>query len=511
MEAEKVFANGRRNLLEVTQKGGVDLKDVVSSNCTVYGTDPSLMTNSRLFARFLSRFRWYNPWAGVDEDAYCREHGVSPPSLDKAWAFYEYETLARYYTDESKPGAMIRADAGDGQHNTRLYPFFATPVKELKDFGIGVRLYFSTLLVLSANLLVAGFFNVPLMNYFWNYAAGGKEGIDNSIRGSAICDDNQWVQCDSCTNEYDYDYEAYRLDGGNALKNTCNVEDWLVPGVMSYIGTVVLLCLCGFWFFHVQRKAEVAFDEDMQTASDYAVKVSNPPPDATDPDEWKKFFQRFCEKGVVSVTIVLNNAKLISALVKRRAILKKLKAMLPLGIDLSDRVAVANAVSASVSHRFCNLSFLFGSAESSHQALLDQEEKIRRLMTERYKAVAVYVVFETEQGQRNALHALSTGKLSIWQNTLDKSKFKGNTLTVQEVAESVHFDFKDVKTVLDDKRTVRDRAIKLVQSTDSKDDIESAIKFRGTKVLSVKESCEPNDVRWKDLEVNTKVRHFRGR
>ena len=283
-EADKILEQGRRNFLEVT-KQGVDLKDV-ETNCPIYGIDPSQMTNSRLFSRFMSRFRWYNPWASVNKQEYYNKTGTYPPSLDEAWAYYEFETLARYYVDETNPSEMVRAQMGDRTRPTQLYPYWRTPVKELMDFGVSVRLYFSTLLVLGTTLLVAGLFNIPLYRYFWNYAPEtDKNGIDGAIRGSAICNQNQWVQCESCNYDTNsVDYEAYRLDGQNALQNTCDFDQWLLPGILSYLGTVVLVALCGIWFFYVQRKAEIKFDEEMQTASDYAIKITNPPPDATDPE-----------------------------------------------------------------------------------------------------------------------------------------------------------------------------------------------------------------------------------
>jgi hypothetical protein len=56
-------------------------------------------------------------------------------------------------------------------------------------------------------------------------------------------------------------------------------------------------------------------DEAEQTAQDYSLMVNDPDPDATDPDEWKKFFSQFGHVSYVSVAI--NNATLMKELANR--------------------------------------------------------------------------------------------------------------------------------------------------------------------------------------------------
>ena len=55
---------------------------------------------------------------------------------------------------------------------------------------------------------------------------------------------------------------------------------------------IVAIALYLFCFEILKRK-EVCFDEAAQTASDYSIRIENPPGDATDPDEWKAFFSQF--------------------------------------------------------------------------------------------------------------------------------------------------------------------------------------------------------------------------
>lgn len=221
--------------------------------------------------------------------------------------------------------------------------------------------------------------------------------------------------------------------------------------------------------------------------------------------EWKAFLDRFADdKGIATCTIALDNAKLLVALIQRRKLLKQLKKMLPHGTDVTDSKGLAQVVAENTVHRWCRVPF-WPTPASKHNQLLDCEQRIRQLMNCEYKAVAVYVIFESERGQRNALHALSTGKWFVWNNRVDTSKFEGNVIKVKEVTEAGKFDLNDVSTALHDQAAVQDRTIRLVDSTESTS-VDKAIMFRGKHVLNVKEAPEPNDVRWKDIQVNGKVR-----
>ncbi len=61
-----------------------------------------------------------------------------------------------------------------------------------------------------------------------------------------------------------------------------------------------------------------------QTAQDYSIVVKDPNPDATDPEEWRTFFEAHFGP-VTYVTVALNNGELLKALATRRGILEKIK------------------------------------------------------------------------------------------------------------------------------------------------------------------------------------------
>ncbi|CAB9508020.1 protease [Seminavis robusta] len=480
--------------------------------------DPSEMTFSRRAARYLSRFRWYYPRV-------AERRGEA--SLDAAWHHYEHVTLPRCYQkvpkhtqhdgndDDEASFHFVRASTSERERPTTLYPVFSSPLKELTNFGVSTRMYFSTLLVLAGILGLAGLLNIPLMVYFGGYAQDGKDGVNyfgvQSIRASALCDSTTWVECESC-NENAHEYPSYRLDGTRVRRNICNFDDWLVHGLCSYAATVAVLVLV-FLASWKQRKAEIVFDEAIQTASDYSIKISNPPPDAVHPEEWRQFFNHYAtgtsgshgksKKGVVMVTIALNNAKLLRALIARRQKLQQLSYCLPRGTDMTDSVLVWNLILTTTTKPWLSMFYLANDATKLWHDIVQLEDEIRTLVQQKYKAVAVFVTFETERSQRNCLHALSTGKIHVWHNQLDQHKLKvrGKVFRVYESLRS--------SSLWDclENDPQQEHTIQLGgDGDDSTASLSKALLFRGCLVLNIKEAIEPSNIRWGDLQASTRQR-----
>jgi hypothetical protein len=59
-----------------------------------------------------------------------------------------------------------RLPLGHHQDASELYPAWTTPVGRLKDFGVGVAVYFETLLSLSIICLIAGLLYLPSIHYY---------------------------------------------------------------------------------------------------------------------------------------------------------------------------------------------------------------------------------------------------------------------------------------------------------------------------------------------------------
>lgn len=246
-------------------------------------------TFSRRCAEYLSQYEWYFPQKNKGK-------GVN---LETAWSYYERFTLPRHLCDATamKSSNLERASPGEAERETKLYPAFTTPREELGDFGIGIGLYFTTLNVVACITLFAGIFNLPLLIYYASDEYGGSEKPESYfLRGSAICTNAPWVICIDCDDGeagvdsfYSNDQKTARyateVGDGNTIfvrKNMCPLPDlWIM--ICSFGSVLVVL----FGLMAMDRYmsiAEVRFDENEQTVTDYSVQIENPPVKALDPN-----------------------------------------------------------------------------------------------------------------------------------------------------------------------------------------------------------------------------------
>ena len=120
--------------------------------------------------------------------------------------------------------------------------------------------------------------------------------------------------------------------------------------------------------------------------------------------------------------------RLLTKLLKRRRLLKELRGVLP-NIDLEDEKSVETALTEACRRREDNRSCLGNAINPLLRvlgfALPDSEiwsrlkattEEIKSLQKLHYHASAVFVTFETEQGQRTALEALNASKIEVFTN-----------------------------------------------------------------------------------------------
>lgn len=339
-------------------------------------------------------------------------------------------------------------------------------------------MYFSSLSSVFVIFILAGCLNIYNMFYYSSdtYDPGPDgEGrtfsLVDMLKFSAVCTAREWVVCtEGCaenkgywtsifTNEY---YGATVVNGEEVVlinRTTCSPAE-LSPGMVNY-GTLMLLIICMGLYNWYLAKREVRFDEDNSSPSDYTIVVRNPPGDAVDPDEWRDFFDTFSDKAVTLCTVALNNEQLLNKLVQRRRDIKTLKRRFPDGVelDLNDEAAVDTAVENRMRYRegeeaqrnclckmiCCVFTPLFRclgyslTAEFMWNRIKSTTEEIKELQKKEYHAAAIYVTFETEEGQRNALGALNFSEMAIMTNTsvgFDSSAlFRGKVLRVDEASE----------------------------------------------------------------------------
>ena len=346
-------------------------------------------------------------------------------------------------------------------------------------------MYFSSLSTLFIIFILAGCLNIYNMYYYSSPEYDTQQGgwsLNNMLHFSVVCTDREWVVCaEGCKDPsaigywdsmFTNEYYGTASDGTILInKTTCNPAQFK-QGMINY-GTLMLLILCMGLYAWYLSKREVRFDEDNTSAPDYTVVVHNPPQNtdaALNPDEWRDFFDQFSDKGVTLVTVALNNEQLLNKLVQRRKDIKLLKNCFPMGVevDVDNHPAVDAAVENAKRYRHgeeasqsCAVKCLssiflpilrrFGLAlteEMLWKRIKTSTTEIQELQQQEYQASAVYVTFETEEGQRTALAAMRASETELITNkaiNLDPSNlFYGQVLRLEEAPEPNSVRWRDL-------------------------------------------------------------------
>lgn len=448
--------------------------------------DPDTMTMSRRFVlNSLINKKWYNPHANSSDSSNSNEtESTSIPSLREAWAYFEHLTLPRYLVpqegDESDGSKFDIAVPGEIYYKTRLYnPFTADP-SQMADLGIAVGLYFATLRTFAFIMIIAGLMNIPkLFFYAGETYSNSQKGMSWFLKGSAACNVHEFVPCaGDCLEgsplgrgeEYRYQTIANQL-GENVtfvLRNSCDGAIFRI-GIANFITIVfVTLAMIGLaWYLH---KLQTDFDVDEQTAQDYSITISNPPPDARDPKEWKEFFEtKFsdCDGGVhvTFCTIGVNNDAFLNLVVKRRELLRSIKYAIPhefenkedTDMTLDELASIVEKIKKERGFFKMLMDKVLGGIPSMYKALLKLNEEIKSAAqsnSDGFPVSNVFVMFETEAAQRHVLKNIMVSPYNAMKN--------------------------NVKALKDENYL-----------------------FRGKTVLKVAEAEEPSTIRWHELNVTT--------
>mmetsp|Transcript_13898 Transcript_13898/g.28341 ORF Transcript_13898/g.28341 Transcript_13898/m.28341 type:complete len:1352 (-) Transcript_13898:32-4087(-) len=445
------------------------------------------MTYGRRIALKLQNYSWYQP-RGTHWDF----NGLG---LQSAWAHFEHSVLPRYISkalasrknasvgldddddddwlyspgqnkgSQERKGDLQRAEPGESESPTKLYSTLSTPLSQMGDFGLGVGLYFSSLRAIALISLVAGLINLPNILYFASdvYSANQPD-VNFLLKGSALCTEQVWVPCPTCPIDK-YENSRDRIAGTTtvtpdgelqtlmfAMKNTCDGATMNV-GIVN-LATLGFIVLATIALSAYQKRKVVEFDEQEQTAQDYSIEISNPPKDATEPEEWKKFFESRFGVHTTCCTVTIDNDLLVKALAERREVLHQIEEKIKEG-------AAANTLSlseyaAKVEHRRGLIGYIKSRISPGIPELVDRltvlNQKIQGLAQQNYRATKVFCTFETESMQRDIISEMKVGPMTAHMN-------------------SVHA-------------------------------INPNLLFRGEIVLDVREAEEPSTIRWMDLDVS---------
>ena len=300
--------------------------------------------------------------------------GYEKPSIEVAKQFFEANLPHRIASVHHQTGYRMANkgetyDASSGER-AMLFPFWKSTLADLDLFGIGIGLYFRQLLALG---IVCALCAVLLLFPTLKNAAVCDQGSIGLLTGSAVGCDRQ------------------ALDVG-----------WhAVPDI--------LVCLMLLTWAAAASKAEAAavkvIDEHMQTPSDYAIVVENPPLER-DPDVWQAHFAEWGQ--VVFITVSLNNGDLLEALAKKRSLeLKITNKDAQLGLK---GIEAENEPKPSALGRFMGAKTI----KELTAAKAELEQKIEQLAAPAtpYKPNRVYVIFNKEADKQRCMHDCSTSRLA---------------------------------------------------------------------------------------------------
>lgn len=264
------------------------------------------------------------------------------------------------------------------------------------------------------------------------------------------------------------DQTDFRYCPGGRM-NTCVLDKDTASYTMAIFVVLILIC---YAFDQLIEHANTIQDESEQTASDYSVVVMDPRPDATDPDDWKHFFEEQCGFGkVVCVTVALNNAKLM----KQLAALDFINEQLRFEIDEDAMKSVPTSYQEQISKAdpadglpldedfskwcggFGGCLQLLGIGQDAAYFVKKQKickSKIAELKDgpkpgEKYSAVRIFAIFEDEHSQRKCLHTMAMGIIPAMLDTKSAVPLKyqrnGNVLDVREAPEATNIIYENLE------------------------------------------------------------------
>jgi len=391
-----------------------------------------------------------------------------------------------YFSEEIRPRREFQPDLGDhgewrkvefGKRGGELYNVITTTPWDLREFGLGVAMYFQTLQLLCVTFFLCGMFQTQAISYYKSdkyshrqVAEADGTPVPGMLRGSAVCT----VQETVCLNEDCTDI---------GQRNLCMMG--ARQAFFDITMTIALLVLFSA-VATVQNQVSAALDESIQTAQDYSIIVDDPGPNDGDPEVWRKFFGQFGHPTFI--TIAKDNGPLLRAIAKRRLIMREIIMCIGNGESsmeedddgILDMTWDGKTFKETLDIWASGSNAKTGDSKTKKRELIEKtgafgmkpvkkwkaalgkvNEELQKALTgaetKPYVPSKIFVTFETEVGQRKCLKALSMG-----------------TLTAA-------FDM-------------------------GKEKIPQEYIFGDNNILSVKESPEPTEVFWEDVDVTFQKR-----
>ena len=222
------------------------------------------------------------------------------PSVAQARKFRRKFILPRRRLEKAKDGRLQwkRLAPGEHIHNSRKYHECDVPLASLTEFGEGWLLYFWTLKLVGLVSLLSTF--VMIISWYDIYRRNGpassREGSGGLLDwmfsqfSSAVCEDATIVCLDTSCDL-------------TAKKYICPA-----PSLMNAIPCMTVQAIFTLYIVSLRRShsGTSQYVKSLQgdnglRPEDYALVVENPPEDASDPDEWKNYFEQFGEVAAITI------------------------------------------------------------------------------------------------------------------------------------------------------------------------------------------------------------------
>lgn len=145
-----------------------------------------------------------------------------------------------------------------------LYPVWTSTPWDLREFGLGIAMYFQTLQLLAVTIFGAGLFQAQAISYYKSVAYSNRQaGVPSMLRGSAVCTKYEVV----CLDEWCENWDSI----GTA--NLCHMG--ITQAGFDFTMTILLLILFAV-VSTVQSNMSASLDESLQTAqaSDYFAYIN---------------------------------------------------------------------------------------------------------------------------------------------------------------------------------------------------------------------------------------------
>lgn len=301
---------------------------------------------------------------------------------------------------------MYRRVLPDEMDRGKPFHVYNAGLKTFAQFGVGIGIYFTQLLVLSLTCFVGGLIMTAAISEFHQHSYGLNYSSNPFVPISAACAPVKDVTVTSgCDNG------ATECIG--QLRPNCELP-YMAGAADLAMSVFVLAAILASKL--VENVISEDLDDAIQTAQDYSVVVNDPNADADNPDEWYRFFSRF---GTVRyVTITRKNSSLTTLIAHKHYITKKLEL-----ISLHQQEDKDYPVKR----------------EKYLKIIQQVNTQLEAAYTATYPTCRVYITYELEEHQRLCLKELEVPDIAAIMDlkvVLPRQMFRGeNVLDVCEPPE----------------------------------------------------------------------------